>query len=320
MNFHRNAALLFGTAFFGFVFLTIIIAIGPAIATQQVEPTPGLKPFAPEEERGRQIYIAEGCSYCHTQQIRPLAQDRVFGRPSAAGDYVYATPQVLGTERTGPDLANVAVRVPDESWHLIHLYNPRAVVPQSVMPSYWWYFEVKDRDEPGDVVVPVPATYAVPGKVIVARRDALNLVAYLLSLKQPRLNLRAFGMAEGAPPPSAAAPAGGFDWKTLGEQTYAKCAICHQAQGQGLEGTAPPLKGDPVVTARDPKDHIHTVLFGLEGKVVGGKTYGGKMPAFAELLTDEEIAAVINHERQSWGNRAPTVTPDQVKTIREKKP
>ena len=326
MNFHRNAALLFGVALFGYIALTILIAIVPAIQTQEIPPTPGLKPLTTEEMRGRAIYVSEGCSYCHTQQVRPLREDAVFGRPSAAGDYAYSTPQLLGTARIGPDLSNVGNRVPDESWHLIHLYNPRAVVPASVMPSFWWYFEAKDRDEPGDVVVHVPAPYNVPGKVIVARREALDLVAYLLSLKQPRLDLKALGMTEMAAAPPAATPApggapgavAGFDWKTLGAQTYAKCAICHQAEGQGLEGTAPPLRGDPVVTAPDPTRHIHTVLFGLEGKVVGAKQFAGKMPAFAELLSDEEIAAVINHERQSWGNHAPTVTPEDVKKAREK--
>jgi mono/diheme cytochrome c family protein len=70
--------------------------------------------------------------------------------------------------------------------------------------------------------------------------------------------------------------------------------------------------------ARDPAEHIRIVLFGLAGKAVSGKQFAGKMPAFAELLTDEEIAAVINHERTNWGNRAPTVTPEDVKKIREK--
>lgn len=322
MNFHRNATLLFGVAFFGYVALTILIAIVPAIQTQETPPTPGLKPLTAEEVRGRELYVSEGCSYCHTQQVRPLKPDQPFGRPSAAGDYAYSTPQLLGTGRIGPDLANIGNRVPDETWHLIHLYNPRAVVPNSVMPAFRWYFDLKDHDDPGDVVVPLPAPYSVPGKVIVARREAVALAAYLLSLKQPRLDLRAFGTAEAAAAPEApgAAPAGapGVDWQTLGAQTYAKCAICHQAEGQGLEGTAPPLKGDPVVVARDPAEHIRIVVFGLEGKAVSGKQFAGKMPAFGELLTDEEIAAVINHERTNWGNRAPTVTPEDVKKIREK--
>ena len=69
-------------------------------------------------------------------------------------------------------------------WHLIHLYDPRAVVPQSVMPAYRWYFAAKDWAAPGDIVVPVPAGRAPRGQVIVAGPDAKALVSYLRSLQQ----------------------------------------------------------------------------------------------------------------------------------------
>ena len=95
---------------------------------------------------------------------------------------------MLGTERTGPDLADVGTRQPSEAWHLIHLYDPRAVVPQSVMPAYRWYFVEKAQAGPGDVVVPVPAGWAPRGKVIVAAPDGRVLVRYLLSLKQAKVS------------------------------------------------------------------------------------------------------------------------------------
>jgi cytochrome c oxidase cbb3-type subunit 2 len=87
--------------------------------------------------------VASGCSYCHTQQVRPLPQDAVFGRPSAPGDFTYQTPELLGSERTGPDLTNVGARQASTVWQYIHLYNPRAVVPQSIMPAFEWLFEVE---------------------------------------------------------------------------------------------------------------------------------------------------------------------------------
>ena len=316
-DFHRNHFLLYNTAFWGFVFLSLLIGVGPAIQTRQIPPTPGLKPLPPPEERGREIYISEGCSYCHSQQVRPLAQDLPYGRPSAAGDFYYATPQLLGTQRNGPDLANIGNRQPDETWHLLHFYNPRIVVKDSVMPSFWWYFEAKDREEPGDIVVPVPEPYKPKGKVVVATRDALALVAYIQSLKQPKLDLKALGMQEAAAAQAAPAGAARGGQAPVGAQVYtANCARCHQPDGQGLPGMAPPLKGDPVVTDRDPTGHIGTVLSGLAGKVINGKLYPGKMPAFADLLTNEEIAAVISHERTSWGNNAPTVTAEDVQRLR----
>jgi cytochrome c oxidase cbb3-type subunit 2 len=245
--------------------------------------------------------------------------DRPYGRPSAAGDFAYATPQLLGTQRTGPDLANIGNRQPDETWHLLHFYNPRIVVPESVMPAFPWLFRIKDHEEPGDIIVPVPDEHKPAGKVVVATRDALSLVAYMQALRQPKLDLAALGMAE---PAAEGAPAGrtapgAADEAALGAQVYANnCARCHQASGQGLPGIAPALVGDPVVTATDPTEHIQTVLNGLAGKVVAGREYPGRMPAFADVLTDAEIAAVINHERSSWGNNAPKVTVEDVRKAR----
>jgi len=115
--------------------------------------------------------------------------DEPFGRPSAAGDYVYQTPELLGTERTGPDLSNIGNRQASQVWHLMHLYNPRSVVRASVMPSYSWYFEARDQAGPQDVVVPVPAELAPLRKVVVAKPEALALVTYLLSLKQMPLKV-----------------------------------------------------------------------------------------------------------------------------------
>ena len=83
--------------------------------------------------------------------------------------------------RTGPDLLNIGARQPSVDWHLTHLYNPRAVMPGSIMPSYPFLFEVKDAAGPDDTVVKLPPDYAVDG-VVVARQDALDLVQYLLEL------------------------------------------------------------------------------------------------------------------------------------------
>jgi mono/diheme cytochrome c family protein len=107
----------------------------------------------------------------------------------------------------------------------------------------------------------------------------------------------------------------------LGAQIYhEKCAGCHGDKGQGVPDLFPPLAGDPVVTAADPRDQIRTVLFGKQGAAIGGVTYAVTMPSWASQLSDEEIAAVINHERTSWGNSAPTVTPAAVERIRSEGP
>lgn len=125
-----------------------------------------------------------------------------------------------------------------------------------------------------------------------------------------------------AAPPSNAAAAGSknvaaFDYSSLGSQVYDNhCMSCHGPAGAGTPGVFPALASDPVVLGKDATAHISIVLKGLGRKRINGVTYGAQMPAFASQLSDAEIAAVVDHERTSWGNAAPTVTPDQVKTLR----
>lgn len=119
------------------------------------------------------------------------------------------------------------------------------------------------------------------------------------------------------PAPGGAQPSGQASWVALGEQVYGnKCAACHQLSGAGVTGVFPPLAGNAVVTAADPAEHIRTVLAGLQGKAIGGVTYASPMPPFGAQLTDGEIAAVINHERASWGHQATPVTASHVTALR----
>jgi cbb3-type cytochrome c oxidase subunit II len=178
------SALVYGT-------LAIIMGVIPGIVLSQTKPTPGLPPMTPALERGREIYVMEGCAYCHTQNVRPLKQDLVFGRPSIAGDYAYATPELLSDHRNGPDLSNIGARQPSVMWQYIHLWNPRAVVPDSIMPRYPWLFQVKKVAAKGDEVVPLPPGFAPPGEVVVSTPDSWALVSYLESLKQVPLTGKA---------------------------------------------------------------------------------------------------------------------------------
>jgi mono/diheme cytochrome c family protein len=109
----------------------------------------------------------------------------------------------------------------------------------------------------------------------------------------------------------------GFDYAASGATLYtANCAACHGATGAGVPGAFPALAGDPVVTAADPKAQIGVILRGLHGAAIKGAAYASQMPPFAQL-SDGDIAAIIDHERTSWGNAAPTVNPDDVKRLRK---
>jgi cytochrome c oxidase cbb3-type subunit 2 len=314
--------------------LALMMGVFPGIALSLTPPGPGVKPLTPIEAEGRDVYVANGCSYCHTQQVRPLPQDKVFGRPSAPGDYAYATPELLGSERTGPDLSNVGARQASDVWQYIHLYNPRAVVPQSIMPSFSWMFDVVDKAPAGVAPVPVPKAFAPPRGVVVPGHQAKALVAYLLSLKQPPLPGGEAMTGSGAgpaasaatPPAGAAAPSTGeapapapAAVAANGETLFVNnCSGCHQTTGEGLPGAFPALKGNAVVNDADASMHMHVVLFGLEGAEVGGVKYDSAMPAFGDMLSDNEIAAIIDYERGAWGNTGKPITAADVAAVRAK--
>lgn len=311
--------------------LALMMGVLPGIFLSRTPPGPGVKPLTAIEDEGRAVYVANGCSYCHTQQVRPLAQDKVFGRPSAPGDFAYQTPELLGSERTGPDLTNIGARQPSAVWQYIHLYNPRALVPQSIMPSFSWLFEVVAKAPAGVAPVPVPKAYAPTHGVVVPSHQAQALLAYLLSLKQtpwPDSKMATNGDHAGASlkpfvkESTAVADGGGsasgYDAKK-GQQLFsAHCSVCHQETGEGLSGAFPALKGNAVVNDADPAMHIYTVLFGLKGVAVDGVKYDSEMPDFGGTLGDADIANIINYERSSWGNHGKQITSKDVAAVRAK--
>ncbi|MDN6180976.1 MAG: cytochrome-c oxidase, cbb3-type subunit II [Halomonas subglaciescola] len=130
------------------VLILVVISFGgmaevvPLLFQEQTtEPVEGLEPLTAVEMEGRDIYRREGCVSCHSQMIRPFrAETERYGHYSVAGESVYDFNFLWGSKRTGPDLARVGGRYSDD-WHRAHLYNPRDVVPESIMPAYPWLFE-----------------------------------------------------------------------------------------------------------------------------------------------------------------------------------
>ena len=328
LNFHKEHKNLVLTAGTVFIALSIMIAIIPAFQMQETEPIPDQKALTANERKGLNIYVSENCMACHTQQVRNIEMDNVWGnRPSIPSDYFYSkkrldvwrqSPSLLGSERTGPDLTDIGKRQPSDEWHLLHLYNPRAVVSESVMPSYPWLFREVDSTlvKSNEKTIAVPEEYLNrPGTKVVATEDALLLVEYLKSLKQTDLpggNVNDFIPAlrkiqeEGM---SGDKSSGGLDGANLYKQT---CAACHQDNGKGIAGAFPPLAGSKIVNDKDPELLIKIVLQGYNSR----PDYG-VMQAFGDLLSDAEIAAIATHERSSWGNDAPAVSEEEVKKIRE---
>ena len=106
-----------------------------------VEDVPDMRIYTPLEQAGRDIYIREGCYLCHSQMIRTL-RDEVerYGPYSLAVESKYDHPMLWGSKRTGPDLARLGEKYSDD-WQVRHLLNPRALVPESVMPQYAFLLE-----------------------------------------------------------------------------------------------------------------------------------------------------------------------------------
>jgi len=322
MELFNNHKKLFSTAFYLFAGLTFFVAILPAINNQDNNaPLPNAIPLSKEAEAGKNVFIANGCVACHTQQVRNVEMDKMFGeRPSMAADYAANTrtdfwrntATLMGTERTGPDLTNVGTRQSSSLWNLLHLYQPRVLVEKSVMPAYPWLFQVKDSLQKGDVEVVVPDKFRknIKGK-IVASADALNLVAYLLSLKQTPLpdGTIATEFLYKQPVKVKTDNSSTEDGNAL---YVSNCQSCHQPNGEGLKGAFPPLKGSPVVLDDNIETYVTIIMKGYDARAEFGV-----MPAVGtnSNLTPEQVTAIMNHERTTWGNNAKLVKKEDVKKI-----
>ncbi|HQZ40225.1 MAG TPA: cbb3-type cytochrome c oxidase subunit II [Vicinamibacterales bacterium] len=248
--------------------------------------------LTPSERRGRAVYSREGCAYCHTQQIRYLASDRArFGAPTLAWETRLDYPHLWGTRRIGPDLSREGGTRSDD-WHYTHLFSPRAVVPQSVMPAYGRLFD------------------GAPNR---PRQQARDLVAYLNTLGRARelagpegearaeagcqcpddeMAHMAFGGELNAHPartrrthdtPSLL-PAGDL---ARGRQLFAAhCATCHGPTGGGDGPGATGLLPAPVNLAE------HQYASARVADVLWNGVAGTAMPAWRDHSPDDRAALV----------------------------
>ena len=134
--FEKNSVVLL-VAIIVTVLIGGIVEIVPLFRQETViEPVEGVRPYTPLELVGYNLYLREGCYNCHSQQIRPLRDEVArYGHYSLAAESMYDHPFQWGSKRTGPDLARVGKKYSD-AWHVEHMKDPRAVVPESIMPSY----------------------------------------------------------------------------------------------------------------------------------------------------------------------------------------
>lgn len=225
--------------------------------------------YTPLEKRGRAVYIREGCWYCHSQYIRPVAGETLrWGPLSQAGEYDFDQPQLLGTRRIGPDLTRVGRKYGDD-WHAAHHWNPRQVVPDSVMPRFPWLFA---QDKNG---VPVPND---DGKALIAyiQRLGTNIGDWRETFVPARLSA-----GDAAQTPHTGKEA----LLKLGEQVYQRrCSGCHGANGDGKGPSAAQL-------AIKPRDFTSGIF----------KFHS--TPGADALPTDQDLFVTISHGL--WGTPMP---------------
>jgi len=126
-----------------------------------------------------------------------------------------------------------------------------------------------------------------------------------------RISYSGAGGGEAAPDPMV-----------LGKSVFTRnCAVCHQANGMGVAGQFPPLVGSEWVLGQEWHGDNHLVkivIHGLQGPVtVLGKPYNNQMAPWGKVLKDEQVAAVLTYIRNEWGNKAPPISSEFVKNLRE---
>jgi cytochrome c oxidase cbb3-type subunit II len=152
----RSALALFTGALAFFLIGGTLTTIFPALIEDSwSQPMEGAPELTAQQQQGRDIYVREGCWYCHTQQVRTLEADTKPTRSGWRGvdapisrpsEYANDRPHLLGTRRIGPDLARIGGKY-DKSWHKTHFRNPPELVPGSIMPPFPWLLDEDDGEE-----------------------------------------------------------------------------------------------------------------------------------------------------------------------------
>ena len=313
-------ALIFGAGvgFFALSFLVLAILPGKELANEIKQAAPVTMPaLTASEQRGRVIYGREGCAYCHTQQIRSLAADvRRFGAPTEAWETKYDYPQLWGTRRIGPDLSR-EFNVHPHDWQLTHLYSPRLVVRDSIMPPYPWLFS---------------------GSANQPTQEGLDLLAYLQFLGRARqlsgfdqqtpasafdsatadMAMASEPSARATPPIVPIAMTGGYsdsapvfhpasDSNDLEEEVSrgatvfaANCASCHGVSGRGDGRASVSLLPRPanLTAARFSDQRLSSVLW--------NGVAGSSMPPWRQLPTEDLRALVAYIDSLQVPTAAPT--------------
>jgi cbb3-type cytochrome c oxidase subunit II len=285
------ALLLFGAPL---VFWSaVLVSVGLPAWTMQDAPSEIWRPRTEAEQAGHDLYVQNGCSYCHTLFVRTFDWGLGSERISRAGDYHQYRPAILGTERTGPDLQQEGGEHPDD-WHLAHFINPRYTNPESLMPS--WEFLGREK-----IDLLTAYVQSLGGKMAdarMARQRYWKKRAVTAYEAGPEVNIR--WLHAWVPEPWRAMPnpyPAAAHMIQQGHAVYQDfCTGCHGAMGDG-QGPAVKHTYPPPLNFTTLRRHL------VDGKYIGGILYyqvmngvtGTAMPYFKRALESDKIWSVSNY-------------------------
>jgi len=287
------------------IMATVVILIGTVVTMfypmtiDDMHPkTEKLKPYTALQLAGRDIYQREGCLNCHTQTVRPLKTEVMrYGEYSKAGEFAYDHPFLWGSKRTGPDLARIGKKYPDQ-WHYRHFDHPEVFQPKSNMPTYGWLRSAAlDADSIKSHMDALGFPYTQEDLDALADKNELDaLVAYLqvigTSVRQPKKKITAASKTNPFNNDRAAI--------ANGRELYVEhCEDCHGEKGEGDIGPSF-LDNEFLHVDGDVGDYIYFQLVssGLDegGELIGRKAED-EMPGFADEISTDDIWRVIAYIR-----------------------
>ncbi|MGA1862622.1 cbb3-type cytochrome c oxidase subunit II [Deferribacter thermophilus] len=261
---------------------TFVTMFYPMFTKEMHPKLENLKPFTALQLAGRDIYQREGCVNCHTQTVRPLKADVLrYGDYSKAGEFAYDRPFLWGSKRTGPDLARIGGKYPDE-WHYQHFANPQAFFPKSNMPKY--DFLANNKLNPAEIkkhmdALGFPYTEDEINK-LADKTEMDALVAYMQVIGSAVEKKNVIVISEDSveeTSPLANKPEAIAKGKLLYQR---ECAACH---GKNAEGNIESSLVDYSMAEPADKDTFLAIANGIEEA----------MPGFANKFTREEIWSLV---------------------------
>jgi len=287
----KSSVVVFGGLMVFWASITIMVLF-PAL-TMKEEPSRNWRPMTKLEREGLQVYVSNGCSYCHSLYVRISDWGKGSERIAQRGDYVGQEPAILGSERTGPDLSEEGGEHPDD-WHIAHFTDPRFTSPVSVMPS--WEFLGMDKIK--KLIAYVQYLGGKDAEKRVARQKYWKKLAVDAYEKGPDANIKWLhnqvpAVWRAMPNPYPATEPAVLRGKKIFQQF---CIGCHGPVGDGNGPAAKYLNPPPLNFTLLRRNLI-------DGKYIGGILYyqimngitGTAMPYFKRALESEKIWDLANY-------------------------